>query len=207
MLTRDERKEVRSQQRREQILDAALDIFSTKGFAAASTAEIAKTAGIAEGTIYNYYRSKREVLIAAIERSVMSQPFVNLVEHAQEMDYPTLLTHILENRLSLLDDSANARMLLMISEILRDPELKDIYRTHVVEPIMTRMEKMFEAKAASGYFRPMDTRVATRAVGGMILGMMLLRLLEGEDSPLKTIPHQKLAADMATLVLEGIRND
>ena len=207
MPTRDERKEVIGRQRKQQILDAALEVFSSRGFAAASTAEIAKAAGIAEGTIYNYYRSKREVLIAAIERSVMSQPFVSLVEHAEDMDYPTLLTHILEDRLSFMDNSANVQMLLMMSEILRDPELKDIYRSHVVEPIMTRMEKMFEAKVASGYFRQMDPRVATRAVGGMIIGMLLLGLLEGEDSPLSTTSHREMAAGMATLVLEGIRND
>ena len=65
--TREERKEVITRQRRQQILDAALDIFSRKGFTQATTAEIARTAGIAEGTIYKYFQNKRELMVAVIK--------------------------------------------------------------------------------------------------------------------------------------------
>ena len=65
--TRQERKEEIAKRRREQILDAAMDVFSRKGFAMATTAEIAREAGLAEGTVYNYLPSKRELLIAVVK--------------------------------------------------------------------------------------------------------------------------------------------
>ena len=49
------------QQRRTQILEAAAAVFAEKGFHKATTKEIARVAGISEGTIYNYFAQKRDL--------------------------------------------------------------------------------------------------------------------------------------------------
>ncbi|MEK6702161.1 MAG: helix-turn-helix domain-containing protein, partial [Planctomycetota bacterium] len=56
-------------QRREQLLDHAADLFSRHGYARATTAELAKSAGITEPIIYRHFASKRDLFIALIERS------------------------------------------------------------------------------------------------------------------------------------------
>jgi hypothetical protein len=96
-------------------------------------------------------------------------------------------------------------MFLLMSEILRDPELKIIYNQQFIKPVMNRMEKYFKTKAVKGDFRKLNTTVVTRALGGMVLGLLLLNLLEGESSPLKNIPRQSLAAEIAQLVMKGIQ--
>ena len=58
----------RMQERRESILDAASDVFSLHGFEQASTAEIARKAGVSEGLIYKYFINKRDLLRKVIER-------------------------------------------------------------------------------------------------------------------------------------------
>ena len=78
--TRQERKEQTIRLRRQQIIDAAFKVFSEKGFATATTAKIAKEAGIAEGTIYNYFPSKRELFIAVIKNSVITIPLLELID-------------------------------------------------------------------------------------------------------------------------------
>lgn len=50
---------------RQQLLDAATKVFSTRGFARATTKEIAKVAGVAEGTIYRHFPDKRALFFAA----------------------------------------------------------------------------------------------------------------------------------------------
>ena len=62
-------KRLPAEERRRQILDAAVDVFARLGFASAGTADIARAAGIGEPTIYRYFPSKREVYIAAIRRA------------------------------------------------------------------------------------------------------------------------------------------
>jgi len=129
--TRQERKENIARMRKQQILDAALAIFSKKGFAETTTAEIAQTAGVAEGTIYNYFQSKRELLVAVVQNFVMTEPFLNLFEHAGETDYPAFLTAVLENRMDFVEEGKKSRLLLLMSEVLRDPELQKIYDRQV----------------------------------------------------------------------------
>jgi AcrR family transcriptional regulator len=203
--TRQERKESITRMREQQILDAALKIFSRKGFAEATTTEIAQEAGVAEGTIYNYYRSKRELLIAVVKTFVITEAFLNLFEHVGETDYPVFLTAVLNNRMDFIEDNVRSHMLLLVGEILRDPELREIYDRQMIKPVINRMEKYLENKAAEGEFRSVNTSVVTRALGGMVLGLLLLALFEGENSPLNSIPRQNLAAEMLELIMKGIQ--
>jgi AcrR family transcriptional regulator len=52
------------------ILTAALDLFETKGFAATTTKQIARRAGIAEGTVFNYFQTKDDLALYFFEREV-----------------------------------------------------------------------------------------------------------------------------------------
>ena len=63
------RKQETYDERRSQIIDGALEVFSTKGFSAASNRDIARAAGInSPGLIYHYFASKEDLLMSAIER-------------------------------------------------------------------------------------------------------------------------------------------
>src|SRR5512134_2899298 len=55
-------------ERREQILDAALRLWTKQGFDATTVEALAREAGIAKGTVYLYFRTKQELLAAAVER-------------------------------------------------------------------------------------------------------------------------------------------
>lgn len=56
-------------QRREQLLDTAVALFAKHGFAGATTAELAKAAGVTEPIIYRHFKSKKDLFIAVIERT------------------------------------------------------------------------------------------------------------------------------------------
>ncbi len=55
-------------QRREQLLDVAAQLFATRGYAGATTAQIAKEADVTEPIIYRHFKSKRDLFVALIER-------------------------------------------------------------------------------------------------------------------------------------------
>jgi AcrR family transcriptional regulator len=54
--------------RREEVLEAALRVFAERGYAATSTAEVAKAAGISQAYVFKLFPTKRELLVAAVER-------------------------------------------------------------------------------------------------------------------------------------------
>lgn len=61
-----------AEERRKQILDAAVDVFARQGYAGTGTADIARAAGIGEPTIYRYFANKRELYVAAIREGAES---------------------------------------------------------------------------------------------------------------------------------------
>lgn len=56
-------------QRREQLLDTAVTLFAERGYGGATTAELAKAAGVTEPIIYRHFRSKKDLFIAVIDRT------------------------------------------------------------------------------------------------------------------------------------------
>jgi AcrR family transcriptional regulator len=74
MASRSQRRELLTEHRRKQILNAALTVFSRKGYGEATIPDIAREAEVAVGTIYNYYPSKREILMSVLASRVLSEP-------------------------------------------------------------------------------------------------------------------------------------
>jgi len=56
-------------ERREQLLDVAAELFSSQGYARATTSQLAKAAGVTEPIIYRHFKSKRDLFVALIERT------------------------------------------------------------------------------------------------------------------------------------------
>src|SRR6266853_578527 len=83
---RQSAREAKAAARREAILDAALDEFSARGFAAARLDDVAARAGVAKGTIYLYFRDK-ESLFQELVRTMLS-PVVGAITTAPLHDLP-----------------------------------------------------------------------------------------------------------------------
>jgi AcrR family transcriptional regulator len=193
--------------RQERILKAALEVFSRKGYAAATIPEIARAAGVATGTIYIYYPSKRELFIAVIQNFIITVPLLDLIDKIPEADIAVTFRQILKNRLGLIESQPVARIPSLMGDIQRDPELKTLWAEQFLQPFFARVEGVYRAMMASGKFRRIEPSIATRAIGGMILGFLMLKLMEGESSPLNRLPQDEVADALADFVAHGLMND
>jgi len=206
MGTRAERKERITEQRTQQILNAALAVFSRKGYGEATMPDIAHEAGVAVGTIYNYYESKRELLISLLASYVSTQPFVRLLEQTLDTDDRTFLIAVIRERLDFGFENMD-RFFFLMSEVQRDPELRRLYAQEVLWPVLVLLEKYIESRMAAGAFRPVDASLFARALGGMMIGFLALCRIEGEGGPFWRAPRDDLAAEMADLLLMGLQAD
>jgi AcrR family transcriptional regulator len=202
--SRKERKETITRTRKEQLIKAAFSVFSEKGFASATTAEIAKNAGVAEGTIYLYFKSKRELFIDVVQNMIITMSLVDLIQKMPGNDIGAIFKGILQNRLNLIIGGSVDKMPLMMMEIQRDPELKALWAEQVIGPFMSRMDTMYSSMLASGKFRNVEPEVITRAIGGLILGFVMLSMMEGESNPLKRMPQDKVVDSLVDIILHGI---
>ncbi len=205
--SRQERKENITRIRKQQILAAALAVFSKKGFAAATTVEIAQAAGIAEGTIYNYFKSKRELFIAAIREFIITTPLLNLIEKIPKADIDITFRQILQNRFKLIESAPISGIPSLVGEIIRDPELKALWAEQFLQPFFAQVEEILRAMMASGKFRPLDPAIATRIICSLILGFLMLNIMEGESSTLNRLPREEVADALADFVGRGLMND
>jgi AcrR family transcriptional regulator len=191
--------------REQSILLAAMEVFSRKGFAAATMPEIARSAGVAVGTIYIYYPNKRELFIAVINSFLIS-PLLKIFQEEAKREFSEILLDAIKDRLNLLDKVGFNRFLPLMSEIMRDPELGNMFTTKLVQPFMSKMESIYRRHIESGDIRGIDPALAVRAAGGTVIGLIMLRAMEGEASPLNRMPQEKAAAEIMAYITRGMGN-
>lgn len=97
-------------EKEKRILNSAIKIFSEKGFSAATTSEIARDAGVAEGTIFRYYKTKKDILrgiliqtIDLLSSRLMLGKVEKILLESGEKDLRTVLKELLRDRLALVD--------------------------------------------------------------------------------------------------------
>ncbi len=204
MAAKKPRKKQDTEKRREEILQAALDVFTEKGYGTATMPEIARKAGVAAGTLYLYYPSKRELFVAVVKGFILTTPLLNLLSQMPRGDFPTILKNIIKNRFSLIENPSFERVPLIMSEVQRDPELKAIWLKDFLQPLLRQIEMLVRMMGTTGKFRQFQPRVLVRVMGGLFMGFLLLRIVEGDTSPLKKLDQDKVADDIVNFMLHGL---
>lgn len=169
--TRRRRKDARPQE----LLDAALELFVEKGFAATKAEEVATRAGVSKGTLYLYYPSKEDLLKAAIAQNLSDRIAAGAAEAAAFPGTPgQLLRHILVRWWTHVYDSpASAVFKLVITEVRNFPDIAQHYVDEVVEPAEALLGGIIQRGIDSGEFRPVDIGVA---VHSLVLPMIMVCL-------------------------------
>src|SRR5437588_6068188 len=174
--TPDPIQELVTADRRKQILDAATRVFAEKGFHRATIKEIARVAGIADGTIYTYFASKDEVLLAVLDRlnetTERKQQFVL----GDEQDLKAFFRAYLQQRMALLWPNAEV-FRVVLPELLVNGGLRRQYYEQVIAPTIAVGEQFFQAHNEQ---LQINIPLTVRAIAGTLLGLLLLQLLGDE---------------------------
>jgi AcrR family transcriptional regulator len=144
-------RKIRSAERRDAILSAALDEFSTRGFEAARLDDVARRAGVAKGTIYLYFRDK-ESLFQELIRAMLT-PLVGTIEAMGEAELPlaVLADRIVELFVREVYETRRKDVIrLMISEGRRFPKLAEFYYHEVLSRIIAAVRSLLRRAAARG---------------------------------------------------------
>lgn len=203
--TRQRRKEARPQE----LLDAALELFAEKGFAATRSEEVAARAGVAKGTLYLYYPSKEELLKAVISQR-LSEEIAAGAEAVQQFtgSASDLLTQVLTGWWRhVFDSPMSAVFKLVITEVRNFPELASFYADNVVRPGKQLIGQILERGIRAGEFRPVDV---PSTVLSLVLPMIMLCLHKHSLAacpggfPDEVDPHAFIQQHVE-LVLAGLR--
>jgi AcrR family transcriptional regulator len=178
------RRERRIAARTTQILDAAAQVFAEKGFHAATTREIADVADVSEGTIYNYFDSKDDLLLGIMNRLTEQVSLDDMLDRSLSSDPREFFLALLDFRYGFnVENQAMIRATL--SEVLINPALAMRYHEDLLDPVFATVERYLEMLIDAGRIKPVDTRLLTLFFSTLFAGLSLLFLigdLEGRST-------------------------
>jgi AcrR family transcriptional regulator len=193
------RRERRIAARRKRILEAAATIFIEKGYERATTREIADAADVSEGTLYNYFTSKRDLLLGLCQE--FAEETVEAILSVQAESVEDLLTKVLANRFQHV---RSRRLLTLIVDQSRlDPEVRRYYVEQALSRIISEAEQQIQAMTAAGITRPVNPVIAARTLIGAMMGFAIL--FDLKDEAIEAISSETLASAVTDIFLNGLR--
>jgi AcrR family transcriptional regulator len=168
--------ERRKDARPQELLAAALELFTDRGFAATRLEDVARAAGVSKGTLYLYFENKQELFKAVVRENV-----VQLIGEAEEelagaenMSSEALLRAMLERWWS---HAANRKLAgltkLMMAESGNFPELAQFYEEEVHERANRLLTSVLERGVSRGEFRQFDPHVMMQVLTAPVLMLMM----------------------------------
>jgi TetR/AcrR family fatty acid metabolism transcriptional regulator len=187
--------------RRNQILDGATKMFAEKGFHPTTIKDIAREAGIADGTIYNYFENKTALMLGILDRMNESDRRDQDFSQFTEGDFRSFMTAYLRHRLMVLKANNFEVFKVVVSEILVNQELRELYYRKIVEPTFTMAERYFQRWAEQHVFKPIDISLTMRAISGMVLGLILEYIMGDKTLEAK---WDELPDFLTEMILDGL---
>ncbi|MEY3139903.1 MAG: HTH-type transcriptional regulator RutR [Pseudomonadota bacterium] len=151
------KRERRKQQRPGELLEAALDLFVEKGFAATKSEEVAAKAGVSKGTLFLYFPSKEELFKAVVRENVVKTVTEGALEVANFKGSSEWWRRYGSTKASGITK-------LIISEGNHFPDLAAFYQEEVIDPATRMLKDILERGRASGEFRNFNTEHTTMVV-------------------------------------------
>ncbi|KZE40285.1 TetR family transcriptional regulator [Bhargavaea cecembensis] len=167
-------------ERQKKILQSAIECFADQGYAGTSTKEIATRAGVAEGTIFRHYRTKKDLLMTIVKPVMIRfmAPFIindlNKVLDRDFDQFEDFLRAMIENRKDFIRN--NLKLIrILLQEIPFHPELKDQFVEHVGKNIFERMIQIISHYQNKGQIIDMEPKTVLRLTLSSIGSYFLAR--------------------------------
>lgn len=191
-----------------QILEAAISVFAEKGFEASRTSEIAKKAEIAEGTIFRYFKTKKDLLLGLffplviqVFRPIYLRPVEKIMENREHLPIEHVMKEIYLDRLRLVRKHLPLLKTVLV-ESSYHPEMLQLLREEIAPRVVSLLEGFVQKKIDEGVFRPLNPRLVARSFISMLMGYIILTQMFPELFSLND--DEKEMEDIVDILLHGI---
>lgn len=183
------------------IIDAAIKVFARQGFYNSKVADVAKTADVADGTIYLYFKNKDDLLISIFEHS-MDFFFHEVRQELEPLTSPLLKLHkFIELHLQLVHKNQNLAVVLQV-ELRSSHKFMKEYQAEKFFQYLNLLEVIITEGQASNLFNPaLNPQIAKRAIFGAIDELALEWILMKH----KRYELEEAANQLYELILNGLK--
>ena len=195
-------------ERRQQILQIAMRLFSERGFSGTTTKEIALAAGISEAMVFRHFANKDELYSAILDHKACSRRFQNPFEEvadkiAAKDDFGVFYTMALNAIEHHAEDCDFLR--LMLHSALEEHDLARMFFENFITEVYEFLGNYISERQKDGAFREVNPRIVVRAFIGMFVHHSLNNILWDKEQKLLKISSEDAAREFATILLNGIK--
>ncbi len=199
------RKQAVFDERRQQIIDGALKVFSRKGFTQATNKEVAEAAGInSPGLIYHYFASKEDLLRAVVEQHAPPLQLVTRADELMALPPEEALSQFGRSYLRLIEDPQfGAFIRVLLGEAIRSPQFAQLFGEIGPLRVMHLLAEYLRRKMEEGLLRRADPLIAARCFMGPLVTYLMTRAVLGlTDDP--EVDAETILATVVGVFLRGL---
>lgn len=200
------KRERRKEARPGELLDAALDLFVEKGFAATRSEEVAARAGVSKGTLFLYFPSKEDLLKAVVRENISGR-FQEWNDEFEKFDgnTPDMLRYCMKVWWERIGASrASGITKLIISEARNFPEIAAFYQQEVIEPGQDLIRRILQRGVDRGEFHVHDMEYATFSISAPMVFLIMMKHSMGACVPKDfLLDPERYVASQAETLLKG----
>ena len=171
----------RAEARPDEVLDAALKLFSAHGFAHTTVEAVGRAAGLSKAAVYLYFPSKKALLAGLVRRAVAPIADMAIGQIADFRGDPrpviAMVMRLMATRLA--DPAVFAVPSLILREASVAPEMVQVYREEVLDRILPAARALIAQGVAGGFIRAVDPDLTLRSIMGPLLAHLLLAQVFG----------------------------
>jgi TetR/AcrR family fatty acid metabolism transcriptional regulator len=185
--------------KRERILEAAVRVFARKGYFAARVSDVARRAGVADGTIYLYFRSKEDLLVSLFDEVMRKHLDEARAELARVEGAPAKLRRIAEHHLQVFGGNRDLAVVFQV-ELRQSTKFMERFTASWLQDYFALVGAVIDEGQRDGSIRAdVSRKLVTKAFFGALDEMVTSWILSGRDYDLP-----QLARPVADLFLTGI---
>jgi len=183
------------------ILKAAQRLFARRGFEGTTTRELAKAAGVAEGTLFRYFENKKAILVEVATQGWI-EILTDLLTELSEMGSYKAIAQVMRRRMMNLHENADLLRVCFI-EAQCHADLQQRIQTDVIVKMTDVAEAFFETAMDQGIYRRMNPRMVAQVFLGMftVAGFSQDSIMPAGSAPQEM---QAMAEGLADIFLNGV---
>ena len=191
--------------KRERILASAMKVFARKGFASARVSDVAREAGVADGTIYLYFASKDAILIAIFEEG-MQEVIDGLAKGLKGIDDPReRLRFFCRYHLTVCENDPDLAEVLLVELRFSDKFLSEYKPSVMLDRYLEALALIISEGQRRGMFkREIPTGVAMGAIFGALDEISLHRVLQRRKRSEPTFDVESVAESVSNMLITGL---
>jgi len=174
--------ELKMPEKQKKIMDAAIAIISEKGFNASTTSEIARLACVAEGTIFRYFKTKKDILrgimihlVNLTSEPLVLENFQKILLNHEEKDLRSIIKALLRDRFALLE-AIYPMLRIVATEAMYHEDIRKILHEKIISRSMEIFKLFRDEMVSKGLMDgDIDPSAASRSIFSNIVAFFIVR--------------------------------